>query len=612
MSEKKETNELPKSVIGFLDKYGDKLYNGVKSVYKKASDETRLNWRLGYEHYLDSAYNKYYYAKTFLSTNEPLPLYEFYVPLSVSCGKNKIDNTSIEDLMAFNKFSIIMASGGSGKTMMMRHLFVDTIAKTHLVPIFVELRELNNSELNLYSLIKKKLRDNKFDFDDNYIEMAFKAGHFALLLDGFDEVIDTKRESTIKQIEEISEIYEKNYIILSSRPDDSLYKWTLFNVWKVQPLTLDLACELIEKTDSDEEIKQKFIEALKQSLFETHSTFLSNPLLLSIMLITYKDSANIPQKISTFYERAYTALFEQHDAKKAYHREKRSKLDILDFRKVFSAFCFLTYNKSLYNFSETDVLEYLEKAQKASTIEFNKKDFLHDSIQAVCLLIRDGLELTFSHRSFQEYFTAVFVTQLGDTQKVIKYLNKQITTSNWDFELPNIIKLIFEISPALIEKLLIIPKIEEIEKKIGLTEKMDDSSYKKLIMLFYNQVTVDSTFWDEDDEHEDELRLGFFINEGKYIGIMDFIAEHYFENFFGSSTDDALKRKILDILETERLNGISSGKINIEVILENKELYNLFIATGWHSKDSFDRIFKLKETLIQKHKERELFLDEEF
>ncbi|HQU85306.1 MAG TPA: NACHT domain-containing protein, partial [Pyrinomonadaceae bacterium] len=566
MTEKKETNELPKSVIGFLDKYGDKLYNGVKSIYKKASDETRLNWRLGYEYYLDSSYKKYYYAKTFLSTNEPLPLYDFYVPLSVSCGKNKIDNTSIEDLMSFNKFSIIMASGGSGKTMMMRHLFVDTIAKTSLVPIFVELRELNNSELNLFSLIIKKLRDNKFDFADEYIEMAFKAGHFALLLDGFDEVIDTKRESTIKQIEEISQKYEKNYIILSSRPDDSLNKWILFNVWEVEPLTLTLACELVEKTDSDEEIKQKFIEALKESLFETHSTFLSNPLLLSIMLITYKDGANIPQKITTFYERAYMALFEQHDAKKAYHREKRSKLDILDFKKVFSAFCFLTYNKSRYNFPETIALEYLEKAKKASIIEFNKKDYLHDAIQAVCLLIRDGLDITFSHRSFQEYFTAVFVSQLGDVEKVGRFLNSHLLEMSWTyFEVNTLFELIYEISPELIEKQLIIPNLEEIEIRIGYVNKLEKSSHKKLIKLLYSNLHVASG-GDFSEDYTDQYIIGVGHINRHYHNIIDFITKTYFADYKPLIKDNSDFAKIL-------LEISFTGEIDIDLILKNDGLF---------------------------------------
>ena len=54
MSETPQQNEqLAKSISGFLDKYGNKLFSGVKTVYKKAYDESRINWRLGYENYLE-------------------------------------------------------------------------------------------------------------------------------------------------------------------------------------------------------------------------------------------------------------------------------------------------------------------------------------------------------------------------------------------------------------------------------------------------------------------------------------------------------------------------------------------------------------------------------
>ncbi|MET0753074.1 MAG: hypothetical protein ABWZ66_06860, partial [Pyrinomonadaceae bacterium] len=274
--------------------------------------------------------------------------------------------------------------------MLMQHLFVDTIKETQLVPVFVELRDLNNTDLTLFDLIKKKLRDNGFDFDNEYINVAIKAGHFAFLFDGFDEVAYDKREKIIREIKDLSK-FDQNYFVLSSRFDDSLNGWKLFDVWRVQSLTLELACQLIEKRPESEEIKDKFTKALKEELFERHESFLSNPLLLSIMLITYKDRANIPDKLSIFYDYAYGALYDRHDAQKSYRREILSKLNIQDFRNVFSAFCFSSYNKQRFTFSETEIYDFLEKAHKLTSIDFDKKAFLDDLIQGVCLLVRDGL-----------------------------------------------------------------------------------------------------------------------------------------------------------------------------------------------------------------------------
>src|SRR6266404_8323396 len=125
-----QKSELPKSVFGVLDKYGEKLWKGVRFLYKEASKETRLSWRLGYERYLEKAASRYYFAKSFLRTEDPQPLYEFYVPLSVGSRLVRLDKTSIVELTAGNPFVVIVASGGSGKTMLMRHLFMDTLEST--------------------------------------------------------------------------------------------------------------------------------------------------------------------------------------------------------------------------------------------------------------------------------------------------------------------------------------------------------------------------------------------------------------------------------------------------------------------------------------------------
>jgi hypothetical protein len=616
MSEdKKNSVQIAQSVAGFLDKHSTTLWNGIKYVYKKASDETRLNWRLGYERYLDRALNKYFYAKTFLSTNEPLPLYDFYVPLSVSCGDALVENTSIEDLMQANKFAVVMATGGSGKTMMMRHLFVDTIRKTHQLPVFVELRELNNTDSTLFELIKKKLSASKFDFSDEYIEKAFEAGHFALFLDGFDEIGFQRRNQTIKEIQEIADKYEENYIVLSSRPDDSLFQWTLFNVWQVAPLNLTLACDLVEKTEADEEIKEKFVKALRGELFEKHHSFLSNPLLLSIMLITYKDSANIPQKLSTFYERAYTALFEQHDAKKAYYREKRSKLDILEFRKVFSAFCFLTYNQRLFNFSETGFFEYLDKTQKLSGLNFNKKDFLEDAIQAVCLLIRDGLEIAFSHRSFQEYFAALYISQISSAENQRKAIERLLVST--EKQIP--IFLLYEIAPEIIEKHLIIPFVRQLENEIVHKGSLGQIQYKRFIQIMLDGIGYNyeqqNLFTTKLAQPGFDLSLRSFDLQSIYHQYWRIFSNYIKDKSFPLPTGD-FEAKFGRFYESQFLenheDSLNSLTVKIDKFVENRSLFGDFAAREHiYSKRTLEDLINAKGILIKKHQEQEAFFEVE-
>ena len=196
------------------------------------------------------------------------------------------------------------------------------------------------SDQKIYDAIKENLVALGFDLGDEYIAKGFALGHFVVFLDGFDEVKSEIRVSLSKQIVQLSRNAPDSVIIVSSRRDDVFTGWDGFREFGVSPLAVEEACELVEKLPFDAELKEKFISDLRGFLFERHKSFLSNPLLLSIMLLTYGESADIPTKISLFYNQAYEALFQRHDALKGgYQRDRRTSLDIQDFARVFGAFC---------------------------------------------------------------------------------------------------------------------------------------------------------------------------------------------------------------------------------------------------------------------------------
>ena len=67
-----------------------------------------------------------------------------------------------------------------------------------------------------------------------------------------------------------------------------------------------------------------------------HESFASNPLLLNIMLLTYDNYADIPEKLHLFYSNAFETLYIKHDATKGgYKREFKTKLSSDDFKRVF-------------------------------------------------------------------------------------------------------------------------------------------------------------------------------------------------------------------------------------------------------------------------------------
>ena len=283
MSEEIDFNKL---AVELVNKNMESFLNTGKGVLKGARDKIRLHLHRSYKDYLSCVTTRYSKAKSFFIRDEPTYLYNFYVPMGISSKGASIKSASIGRISRVNPFAVITGTGGSGKSMLMRHLFLDTIRELKKVPVFLELRELNNSDQSLTSLIQNTLHSNHFDLDNDYIEKAMRSGHFAFLLDGFDEIAEGRRSEVSKQIVRLAQNYDDNLIIVSSRPDEEFSRWAPFNVFAIDELTLDQATELVEKLPFESDVKTKFTKDLHQRLFRQHKSFLSNPLLLSIMLLT--------------------------------------------------------------------------------------------------------------------------------------------------------------------------------------------------------------------------------------------------------------------------------------------------------------------------------------
>ena len=75
---------------------------------------------------------------------------------------------------------------------------------------------------------------------------------------------------------------------MTSRPIyDSFVSFSKFSVFDIKPLTKKQALALIDKLEFWDEIaKKSFMEALDNKLYYSHLQFASNPLLLTIMLMT--------------------------------------------------------------------------------------------------------------------------------------------------------------------------------------------------------------------------------------------------------------------------------------------------------------------------------------
>lgn len=183
------------------------------------------------------------------------------------------------------------------------------------------------------------------------------------------------------------------------------------------------------------------------------------------MLMTFEAGASIPNNLTDFYNQAFYTLYQRHDASKSgYKCELKTKLSPEEFKSVLSYVGMKTFFDSQVDFNTSTVDKAIRRYQEKINIKMSSFDFIFDATNSACMLIQEGTDLKFSHRSFQEYFAALGINQLDDK------LQKQILLQ-WVKEDRNNISAhktfmnsLFSIQKERTYKNLCLPVIEKMEE----------------------------------------------------------------------------------------------------------------------------------------------------
>ena len=463
-----ENLDQNKIIAEFINQNLKVLFDLGKGIFKGTTENIQIRLKTVYTNYLTNVSQRYGKSKSFFIRDEPQELHSFYVPVGLESSSIKMKTANLRAILSHNEKSIISGTAGSGKSILLKFLLINAIKEKKQVPVFIELRDSNITNISLLECLQATFRCFGLDLEFEFIDKALLAGQFLLLLDGLDEVSYERRGIIVKEIDNLIKEFPKTSVIITTRPDNLTSELQTFSIFKTLPLNKEQCISLVEKLQADEQIKNKFIIDLKGDLYERHSSFLSNPLLLTIMLLTYGYSTDIPNKLSVFYNQAFEALFQRHDTMKgAYKRIRETKLDIQDFGKILNIFCIQTYDDRKIQLSKQEALIYLEKAKEIVNLDYSSEAFLNDLLQSVCILIEDGLFITFSHRSFQEYFAAMFIVS-SDSAMKMRLLKKYQTEIIDD----NIYKLCHELDSDFLEYEIIYPFLVDLFKRVNVKKML--------------------------------------------------------------------------------------------------------------------------------------------
>ncbi|MDR3712414.1 MAG: NACHT domain-containing protein [Puia sp.] len=467
-------------ITELIKKIGADAYNSLTSRFEGC-----------FQGHVEATFARCSKMKNILYRDQSIDFLSQYVNVIFSLSGREISDSEVLSEIIDRKPVLICGTAGAGKTMFMRWsalALIKGIESYGRVPLYLEMRyfedEFEKESLEKYVYKKTSATDDASSFSQ--FLSGLKSGLFVVLLDAIDEIKPSLRDRVVTKVLDFLHEYPLCGIVLSSRFDDKLESIQEFSVLRTMPMNENQIVHVIENLEYDNQIKSKLIEKLNGGLYEQLKEFLSNPLLATIMLLTFDHSADIPTKLTAFYQQAFEALYQRHDAAKgAYKRDHYAGLPIDRFQTIFSTLCFQTYINYKFRFSDGDLLLAFRGACKYNQEEVDPQLLIRDSMESICLIQRDGLDNIFSHRSFQDYFCALFVARYREAGVggLIEALASMENRSN-------VLKMLYELAPEVFEYEWVLPTLKKFLSAFGKIRLDTASGLSRIFSGMYDSVDV--------------------------------------------------------------------------------------------------------------------------
>lgn len=418
------------------------------------------------ERYLEKCYNNSNSMSTIVFRNQPKTLEELYIPLTIYKEtfpeKTRVEkyilNTGCIDFLEKYPLMKIVDTAGMGKSTIVKFLAMQAITLGKYIPVIIELRQLTE-QTDLLSYIKSQMDFVDEKFTERDIIELFKCGDFLFLFDGYDEIPkDYTAAVTLKMCEFVKNI-GNNHIIISSRKDNSLDGFERFQTFSIRRLQKQEAFALIRKYDNNGKRGEELIKAIeKDNNLRLLREFLVNPLMVSLLYKAYSYKPDIPYKKYVFYDQVYAALFEEHDFTKpgAYKRQKKSGLDMDDFKRVLKKLGFYCARKNVVEFTREELLVTLRDIlNKTPGISTSAGEFQQDLVTTVPLFVQESGKYRWVHKSFYEYFAACFI--IYDAKERQTDIVRTIVQPRKLNRFQNVLDFCFDMDTTLARKEIMLP-----------------------------------------------------------------------------------------------------------------------------------------------------------
>lgn len=522
-----------------------------------------------------------------------------------------IDDATIEKIRAFyekknydNRKVLLLGSGGSGKTLMLQHLLLESISRfneTGILPVFLELRFYVQPD-SIEGFIAKTLNRGGGSFDEDDVTDLLKNGKLHILFDGLDEIDPSDIGDFHRKMDGFAAQYPKVMLIVASRDGAATLGLSGFRSMYVWPFDNDQSLLLIDKIleqSGNPEDKEGIVKYIAHGFIKKDGVFASHPMMLTFVARNYRRFNKNDESHLSFYRSAYDALLSGHDDnKKPYDRIFMSVDNSEQFTEVFSEFCAKSYERGEHEFDE-ESFEALFKELTSykgfeNTHKMNKKNFQHDACSTACIMYEDKDEGKFFYidPGFQKYLFAHYYINADDekTKEMGVMLNK---TKRHEFDDYEAFDMLYDKVKKKFELCVIFPFLKNIFQGNDDKEafvKYLEYGYDELLYTVVHEDEIESktggtsSGYDLGISNFNEPRtilLDYIFNIIKHQHTVTFITTDIMAEIEGANfspifghygEEDGYKRLYLSTLLTDQLSVDGYGGITYDYVTDRKGL----------------------------------------
>lgn len=360
-------------------------------------------------------------------------------------GRGRIIDKGIPGLEAVEKYSKLMVLGkpGSGKTTFLKHLAIQCNKgkfQAHRVPIFIALKQFAEAEgkPSLLEYITQMFSD--CDVSADQITVLLRHGKTLVLLDGLDEVKIEDNNRVINQVRDLSDKFRQNQFVITCRIAASNYTFDKFTDVEIADFDDKQIATFARKWfQAKEPAKaEEFIQQLREN--DPIRELATNPLLLTLLCLVFEESAKFPVNRSELYEEGVDILLKKWDETRKIEREQVYKnLSLQRKKDLLSQIALTTFERGDYFFKQKQLEQYISDYIRNLPDAQNDPEALQLDSEAVLksieaqhgLLVERAQKIySFSHLTFQEYFTARKIVKSYE-KKTLQDLVSHITEKRW-------------------------------------------------------------------------------------------------------------------------------------------------------------------------------------